>query len=79
MGDEVQAVTQDKPELCISVKLPTKKELGDTKQELVVATNKIAQLEENSELCIRKIDIQLQELCIGAIGTKLPPTIVTGM
>ena len=82
MGDEAQAVTQDKPELCISVKLPANIELGHTKQELVVATIKVAQLEEKSELCIRKIGIRLptyEELCIGSIDTKLPTTVVTGM
>ena len=82
MGDETQAVTWDKPELCISVKLPTDIELGDIKQELVVATNKIAQLEEKSELCVRVIGIRLptyEELCIGSIGTKLPTAVVTGM
>jgi len=56
MGDETQVVTQDEPELCI-VKLSINKlQLGDTKQELVVVTNKKPQLEKRSELCcIRKM------------------------
>jgi len=62
MGDETQVVTQDEPELFI-IKLPTYKklQLDDTKQELVVVTNKKPQLEKRSELCgIRKIVVQLQ-------------------
>ena len=61
MGDEITVAPQsaeDKPELCIGVKLPIIIKLGDTKQELVVVTYKVPQLEERSEYCISKIGIK---------------------
>ena len=61
MGDETQHVIkqqQQSTQLCIDVKLPVKEKMRAGKQELVVATWRMAQLEESSELCICKIGVQ---------------------
>ena len=66
MEDETQHVIkqqqlqQQSTQLCIDVKLPVKETMRAGKQELVVAcaTQKMAQLEESSELCICKIGVQ---------------------
>ena len=50
-----QQSTGDKTVLCNGIKLPVKERMGAGKQELVVDTHKMAQLEESSELCICKI------------------------
>ena len=91
MGDEITVIPQsaeDKPELCIGVKLLIIIKLGNTKQELVVVTYKVPQLEERSEFCNSKIGIKSltneemadkSELCTGSLGIKLPATIVSGI
>ena len=64
MGDETQHVIkqqqlqQQSTQLCIDVKLPVKEKMRAGKQELIAATEKMAQLEESSELCICKIGVQ---------------------
>ena len=65
MGDTIQDVvqqqqqsTEEKTELCIGIKPSVNEKMGTSKQELVVRTYKIAQLEERSELCISKIGVK---------------------
>ena len=55
----LQQSTEDKPVLCIGVKLPINKTFGASRQELVANTNKMAKIEEKSEICVINIGVKL--------------------
>ena len=50
-----QQSTEDKTELCVGAQLVDNYKMRGSKQELVVTTHKMTQIEEMSEYCINKI------------------------